>query len=82
MVILALVYAAVSFYVADSALDAEANPLEERPEDFALQYEDVEFSPPRLARAHPPRMVDTGPGRPRDGDPGPRHRQQPQLGAR
>ena len=45
VVILALIYLAVSFYIVDSALDAEANPLEERPEDFALQYEDVEFSP-------------------------------------
>ena len=44
-VILALIYVAVSFYIVDSALDAETNPLEERPEDFALQYEDVEFSP-------------------------------------
>ena len=45
VVILALIYLAVSFYIVDSALDAEANPLDERPEDFALQYEDVEFSP-------------------------------------
>lgn len=44
-VVLVLIYAAVSFYIADSALDAEATPLEDRPEDFALQYEDVEFSP-------------------------------------
>ena len=45
MVILALIYAALSFYIVDSALDAEANPLEERPQDFDLHYEDVEFSP-------------------------------------
>ena len=45
MVILVLAYLALSFYIVDSALDAEANPLEERPEDFALQYEEVEFSP-------------------------------------
>lgn len=45
VVILGLVYLALSFYIVDSALDAEANPLEERPEDFALQYEEVEFSP-------------------------------------
>jgi len=45
LVILALVYLALSFFIVDSALDAEANPLEERPEDFALQYEEVEFSP-------------------------------------
>ena len=45
VVILALIYLALSFYIVDSALDAEANPLEERPEDFALQYEDVDFSP-------------------------------------
>ena len=45
MAILALIYVAVSFYIADSALDAEANPLEERPQDFSLHYEDVEFSP-------------------------------------
>lgn len=45
VVIIALIYLAASFYIVDSALDAEANPLEERPEDFALQYEDVEFSP-------------------------------------
>ena len=45
VVILALIYVAVSFYIANSALDAEANPLEERPQDFALHYEDVEFSP-------------------------------------
>lgn len=50
-VILALLYVAVSLYIVDTALDAEANPLDERPEDFALPYEDVEFSPrgwPRL----------------------------------
>ena len=45
VVILALIYAALSFYIVDSALDAEANPLEERPQDFDLHYEDVEFSP-------------------------------------
>ena len=45
VVILTLAYLALSFYIVDSALDAEANPLEERPEDFALQYEEVEFSP-------------------------------------
>lgn len=45
MVILALLYAALSFYIVDSALDAEAIALEERPQDFALAYEDVEFSP-------------------------------------
>ncbi len=45
VVILTLIYAAVSFYIADSALDAEANPLEERPQDFALNYEEVEFTP-------------------------------------
>jgi len=45
VVILALIYAAVSFYIVDSALDAEANPLEERPQDFGLHYEDVEFTP-------------------------------------
>ena len=45
VVVLAVVYLAVSYYIADSALDAEANPLEESPGDFALEYEDVEFSP-------------------------------------
>ena len=45
VVILTVIYAAVSFYIADSALDAEANPLEERPQDFALHYEEVEFTP-------------------------------------
>ncbi len=44
-VVLALVYLSVSYYIADSALDAEANPLEESPGDFALDYEDAEFSP-------------------------------------
>ena len=45
MVVLASIYLAVSYYIADSALDAEANPIEERPGDFALEYEDAEFSP-------------------------------------
>ena len=45
VVILALIYSALSFYIVDSALDAEANPLEERPQDFDLHYEDVEFTP-------------------------------------
>ena len=53
-VILAFLYLAVSLYIVDTALDAEANPLDERPENFALPYEDVEFSPrgwPRLTLA-------------------------------
>ncbi len=45
VMILALIYIAASFYIVDSALAAEANPLEERPQDFALHYEDIEFSP-------------------------------------
>ena len=45
VVVLASIYLAVSYYIADSALDAEANPLGERPGDFALEYEDAEFSP-------------------------------------
>ena len=45
MVILAVFYAAVSFYIADSALDAEATPLDEHPQDFALHDEEVEFTP-------------------------------------
>lgn len=43
--LLALVYLAVSLYIVGSALAAESHPLEERPQDFALHYEDVEFSP-------------------------------------
>ena len=45
VVVLASVYLAVSYYIADGALDAEANPLGERPGDFALEYEDAEFTP-------------------------------------
>ena len=45
LLVLAALYLGISYYIADSALDAEAHPLEERPEDFSLQYEDVEFSP-------------------------------------
>ena len=45
VVVLALIYLSVSYYIADSALDAEVNPLEESPGDFALDYEDAEFSP-------------------------------------
>ena len=45
MLAVALLYLAVSYYIADSALNAEANPVEESPGDFALDYEDAEFSP-------------------------------------
>lgn len=45
VVVLALVYLSVSYYIADSALDAEVSPLEESPADFDLEYEDAEFSP-------------------------------------
>ncbi len=41
----ALLYLAASYYIADSALDAEANPVEATPGDFALDYEDARFSP-------------------------------------
>lgn len=43
--LLAVVYVAASIFVANSALSAEMAPLSERPADYGLAYEDVEFSP-------------------------------------
>lgn len=44
-VVLAALYFGVSWYIAGQALDAEVKPLGERPSDFGLVYEEVEFSP-------------------------------------
>lgn len=41
----AVIYAAASIVVAHRALSAELTPLAERPSDYGLAYEDVEFSP-------------------------------------
>ncbi len=43
--LLSVVYVAASMYVANSALSAEIRPLSERPSDFGVVYEEVEFSP-------------------------------------
>ena len=45
IIILGLLYLLVSLYIVNTALVAERNEIEERPEDFGLRYEDVEFSP-------------------------------------
>ncbi len=45
VVILGLLYLLVSLYIVNTALVAERNEIEERPEDFGLRYEEVEFSP-------------------------------------
>ena len=45
VVILGLLYLLVSFYIVNTALVAERNEIEERPEDFGLRYDEVEFSP-------------------------------------
>ena len=45
IVLVAIIYLAASIYVANSALSAEVKPIAERPDDFGVAYEDVEFSP-------------------------------------
>ena len=45
VVIVGLLYLLVSLYIVNTALVAERNEIEERPEDFGLVYEEVEFSP-------------------------------------
>ncbi|MCY4581680.1 MAG: alpha/beta fold hydrolase [Chloroflexi bacterium] len=45
VVILGLLYLLVSLYIVNTALVAERNEIEERPEDFGLRYDEVEFSP-------------------------------------
>lgn len=45
VVVLAVLYLGVSFYVANAALKAEVNAIEERPEQYGLRYEDVAFTP-------------------------------------
>ena len=45
VLLLALIYAAASVFVAGSALSADLKPLAERPSDYGLVSEDVEFSP-------------------------------------
>ena len=62
IITLGLLYLLVSLYIVNTALVAERNEIEERPEDFGLRYEEVEFSPRGLAGAHPARLVDTRPG--------------------
>ncbi len=45
VVVLGLLYLLVSLYIVNTALVAERNEIEERPEDFGLRYDEVEFSP-------------------------------------
>lgn len=45
VVILGLLYLLISLYIVNTALVAERNEIEERPEDFGLRYDEVEFSP-------------------------------------
>lgn len=45
VVIIGLFYLLVSFYIVNTALVAERNPIEERPEDYGLRYDEVQFSP-------------------------------------
>ncbi len=45
VVVLGLLYLLVSLYIVNTALVAERNEIEERPEDFGLRYEEVEFPP-------------------------------------
>lgn len=41
----AAAYLALSVYIVNESLVAERNPIEERPEEYGLAYEDVEFAP-------------------------------------
>ena len=43
--VLVVLYLLASLYIANNALTADRNPIEERPEDYGLVYEDVAFSP-------------------------------------
>lgn len=43
--LIAAVYLALSVYVVNESLVAERNPIEERPEEYGLAYEDVSFEP-------------------------------------
>ena len=45
IIIVGLLYLLVSLYIVNTALVAERNEIEERPEDFGIVYEEVEFSP-------------------------------------
>lgn len=45
IVVLGLLYLLASLYIVNQALVAEANPFDERPEDYGLSYEGIEFSP-------------------------------------
>ena len=45
VVVLGVLYLLVSVYIVNTALVAERNEIEERPEDFGLRYDEVEFSP-------------------------------------
>ncbi|MDE2838546.1 MAG: alpha/beta fold hydrolase [Chloroflexota bacterium] len=45
VIIAGLLYLLVSLYIVNTALVAERNEIEERPEDFGLRYDEVEFSP-------------------------------------
>ena len=45
LVVLAVLYLGMSWYIVGQSLQAEVSPIEERPEEYGLAYEEVAFSP-------------------------------------